>query len=181
MFKNINLIYYPVALITWFITILMISGCGATPEQAATCPIVKPLEQAAYLTKFKPDTGQDITDIIFNAKFHRIAGDCNITSDEINLNIMAEIIVEKIAVMNIENTNANMLVFIMSSDKKILNRKKIPLNFEFNDNQSNIRYIERFEVNIPKNDNQTGEDFIIYLAFELTHKELKFNRENNNF
>ena len=158
----------------------MINGCGTTPDQTAICPVVKPLEQAAYLTKFKPDTNQDITDIIFNAKFYRVAGDCNITSDEINLNIMAEIIVEKIAVMNIKNMHVNMLVFIMSSDKKILNRQKIPLNFEFNDNQSNISYIERFEVNIPKNDNQTGEDFIIYLAFELTHEELKFNRENNN-
>ncbi len=76
---------------------------------------------------------------------------------------------------------ASIYIMVLTADKKLINRREIPIKFDFVTNQSTIKYLERFLINIPKVQDQNGDDFLVYLSFKLTPEELKFNREEKFF
>lgn len=177
MSKIIHLIMLPMALIG----VLLISACEISPKVIAICPKVTPLEEAAFLTRFLPGPGRDITDITLEAEFSRVAGECNVYDDKIEVGVFLELTATKGPALKGKDANASLFIFAMTADKTVLERREIPIVFQFAGNQSAIAYNERFLISIPKLEAQNGDDFLVYMAFKLTPEELRFNREEKSF
>lgn len=170
-----------IALPLTLIAVLFVAACDTTPQVASICPKVRPLEQGGYLTRFLPGPGRDITDITLEAEFYGIAGTCKAYDDYIDVAVVVELQATKGPASEAASEPVDLIIIVLTADKKVLQRRALPVTFNFPDNQSTIKYLERFAIKIPKLETQNGDAFLIYTSFKLTPEELRFNREEKSF
>lgn len=167
------------AVLLSLLSAIALAGCSGLADQnkPATCPQVKVLKDLGQITRYREGPGRDITDVLLEAQFTRVAGECNVDDDIVELGLIVNMQARQGPALSADATAVNMLVAVTGKDKKVLSRRVMPVRFDFSNNQSTISYLERFLIDIPKTAAQKSEDFTVFMGYELSQEELEFNRE----
>lgn len=159
---------------------LAITACDTIEKpKPAKCPEVRVLEDLGSVTRYKPGPGRDITDIILEAEFTRVAGECNVDDENIHAELFVEMNASQGPAERNETAEVNLIMAISDVDRNIISRRTMPIEFTFRGNNTRIFYLERFIADIPRTQGDASDDYIIYLGYELTREELNFNRTQN--
>ncbi|WP_420548310.1 hypothetical protein [Curvivirga sp.] len=158
------------------------AGLGRTQEDVV-CPSVRVIKDTDVLTRFKPGPGRDITDIELQAELVRAAGVCEAYDDHADVFLNIDIQALQGTANQSSNQVVDLIIGIVGPDGELIapapiGHRKLPLNLTFPSNQSQIVYKEVIRVDVPFSEEQSPDDFIIYVSFGLSKEEYKYNQEN---
>lgn len=158
---------------------LALSGCALIGNQSSPylCPTTAILQGPGELVRFAkgPEYGPD--DVSFHTKMKTISGNCDVQDTLITMNL--RIAME--ALRGPANTKGvahfAYFVAILGKDKKVLTRTRFPMIAKFKRDETKLDFTEGVTVTIPKKKEAMSEDYMVYTGFEMTPKELAYNRK----
>jgi len=155
--------------------LLLVSACGSTQE-IVRCPDVKVPAETGNLTRFGPGDGRDITDVVLEAQFEEVRGECSVDDDEVQVAALVKITARQGPASAAQQGQFSFFVAVTDRKRNILSRRSVSAAVDFSGNRSNVVYYERLKIDIPKAEEASGEDFLIFIGFDLTREEVEFNR-----
>ena len=160
------------------IATLFLAACRGPLDQGTLgrCPPTAILEGPGELTRFKSATAKAPTDVLFHTKMTTFSGICDFDANSIDIELGISIE----AVRGPANTSAKAefayFVAILKKDKTVLTRTEFPIIAEFERQDTRFNFVENVTVTIPRRKNDSTDDYIVYLGFEMTPEELAHNR-----
>jgi len=164
---------------------ILVAGCsGDDAEAFAPCPAARVMAEPSELTRFREGPGRDPTDILFEARFQQVAGECSYDEDggdiDIELNVVVDILRGR------ANTDGaatfRYFVAVVERDEEVgpqpavQGRKAFAVEVVFPETRRNIRYSDVLGITIPRPDARNVRGYVVYLGFELTPEELAYNK-----
>ena len=150
-------------------------------QQAATveCPEVRIPLNTERVTRFAPGEGRDITDVEVRAEIGFLSGECTVHDERVEM-------VFPIAVRgtkgpadtdNVEALSA--FLAVSDRDRNVLSRRQLPFTLQFAGNETKVVNTDVITVTIPKTEEQSAKEFVVFLGFNLSREEYAFNREES--
>ena len=160
-------------------------GCGLFEEKKPPppCPPIFVLKDAGKLTRYKPSSGNDITDILFQGNVIDFRGFCEYnkprTEVEITLSIAFEI--QRGPANTNRKADFGYFIAIPKFHPAPQGKKVFPLNTVFEDNTTRARLTDEISLTIPLDRTVRRSEYGIYIGFDLTQDELKDNQAGRRF
>lgn len=166
-------------------TSILLGGCetlnsidfNPKPELPPGCPRAVVAEDAGRLIRFD-GSGKELSDVAFEAEIVDVTGTCGYDDDIVDIEMQVQIAARRGPAGTVDTAALNYFVAIARSDKTILARQAFDASIELPDDSAGSGIIEEFEQEIPLREDETGEDYVIIVGFEMTPDEFKFNREH---
>ncbi len=157
------------------------TGAGTDVSGGPPCPNVAVIADTSVVTKFQPGLGRDLTDVILEARITDFDGFCDSDVDE---GEGGEVQVEMRLMIEIERGPANAerrgafeyFVAIGDSERNILAKEVFATEVAFEGNRSRMTTVEELVQTIPLRPGEFGGDYSIYVGFQLSEDELRYNR-----
>ena len=162
---------------------LVLAACQQGPERPTlACPVIAILQDAAELTLFVPGPGRDLIDVTLEARISEFGGFCDTDIDEddrtgevdIDLQVLFEATRGPVSVTR--EAQVGYFVAITDTQENILARQTFDADLEFQGNRNRIGFVEELTQKIPLRAGQVGEDFKVFIGFQLTEDQLEYNR-----
>ncbi len=148
---------------------------------APACPNIVIVKDTAELTAFRPGAGRDLTDVVLDARIDQFDGSCEtdlkperIGKVIVDLQLFFEAI--RGPADNTREGKFSYYVAIGNRNGKILAKKVFSTEFEFEGNRNRISAAEELTQEIPLSSGDLGEDFDIFVGFQLSPEQLDYNR-----
>lgn len=164
---------------------LATSSCSMFDQSVPPpCPSVSVLGDASRITKFVDGPGRDLIDVRYEAQIADAAGSCTYDVDKDTR--AGKLDVEMTVVMDLSRGPAdregqaqiNYFVALLGKDQAILNKQHFNATVAFPPNTSKLAWQdEPVYLSIPLAAGQTGRDFQIFVGYDLTQEEVRFNRK----
>jgi hypothetical protein len=154
-----------------------LAACSAfePPEPPPPCPEVATVDDAAKLTRFAGE-GRDLTDVAFEAEVGQLSGSCVTEDDVIDVELQVQFIASRGPADKDRRADFRYFVAVARTDQTIIAREEFDSYIEFPGNQTRAAIVEELAQHIPRVSGETGETYVIYVGFALTHEEVEFNR-----
>ncbi len=167
---------------------LMGTACGAVTgifdePIPPPCPSVSILANADRITLFRSGPGRDLIDITAEARIDDFIARCLYDVDEETG--VGQVTVELSLGMTAARGAANVdgftefryFITLMKLDKTVLTKNTFTIVAPFEGNRFRLSaYDDPVILTIPIKPPQTGQDFLIYVGFQVTPEQLEYNR-----
>jgi hypothetical protein len=159
---------------------LVVSACGLVEEKKRyPCPKAFVLSDAGSLVRFKPGTGRDITDILFEARIADFAGTCEYDEKKkkgvsIEMNVVVDL--QRGPASKTPDIAFEYFVAIPSFLPKPEGKKIFPVTGRFEETQNRLTYRDAVRMFIPLDDPNDGVGLEVVVGFQLTPEEIRFNK-----
>lgn len=162
-----------------------VTGCsGDKTASLVPCPAARVMAEPSELTRFREGTGRDPTDIIFEAKFQQVNGECNYDEDGGDIDIELNVVIDILRGRANAGGAATFRYFLAvverdeetGSEPAVHGRKAFAVELSFPETRRNIRYTDVLGVTIPRPDSRSVRGYVLYLGFELSPEELAYNK-----
>ena len=157
-----------------------LAACGdleLTDTATFRCPeILIPLN-TERVTRFAPGTGRDITDVVLQAEVKFLSGECTLEEDVISMTFPVAVRGERGPAEQDGVEVMDVFLAVSTPDREILTRRELPMTLPFEGNRTTIVSSDVVTVNIPRDDQQTVDDFVVFLGLALSREELAYNRQ----
>lgn len=158
-----------------------VDGCNSRQKDdigAPPCPKVGVLADAAHLTTFRDGGGRDLTDVVFEADFGRIAGDCVYRKRNTNVTVEMKLVItaKRGPADRARVADIGYFVAIVDQQSNVLARQEFRSTVEFPGDQSQVNVLEELEQIIPLKKDQPGSDYDVLVGFKLSPEQLQRNR-----
>lgn len=148
---------------------------------APACPNIVIVKDTAELTTFRSGPGRDLIDVVLDARIDRFAGSCETDLDD---DKSGEVIVDLQLFFEATRGPANsaregsFTYYIAIADRSgdVLAKKTFSTDFAFEGNRNRIGGVEELTQEIPLDAGELGEDFDIFVGFQLSGEQLNYNR-----
>lgn len=166
-------------------TLFLFGGCetlrsidfNPKPELPPGCPRAVVADDAGQLTRFS-GAGREPSDVAFEAEILEVTGTCGYDDDVVDIEMQVQIAARRGPAGTGDEVALKYFVAIVHSDKTILARQAFDASIELPEDQSGNGIIEEIDQTIPLREDETGEDYVIIVGFEMTPDEFRFNREH---
>jgi hypothetical protein len=163
------------------LTVIMLPACDGGPRVAPPCPNIIVVQDTAEVTKFRHGPGRDLTDVVIDAKLERFSGFCETGYDD---DVAEEVTVELKLFFTVTRGPANTdrrgrvdyFIAIADADERILAKQVFSTTVTFEGNRNRVVTFEELEQEIPLSVGQLGDDFSVFVGFQLNADELVYNR-----
>jgi len=165
--------------------LLFLSACTGMPGVAdpPPCPLVSTLGDAAKITRFIDGPGRDLIDLDFTGHINKLSGQCFFEIDPdtgegiVRVNINTEFKMNRGAGNKTREAVFDYFVSLVDANGVVINKLTFPFTAEYWNNRTfMIGSDAPVKLTIPLTGGKTGDDFSIYVGFQLSHEELDFNR-----
>lgn len=165
------------------LALFTLSACSSLSSNAVVappCPHIVIVKDTSEMTAFQPGPGRDLTDVMLDARINRFDGECetDLESDRSGkVNVDLQLIFEaNLGPANKTRTgNFSYYVAIGNRSGAILAKKVFDIEFEFDKNRNRLGGLEELIQEIPLRAGELGEDFDIFIGFQLTPEQLNYN------
>lgn len=165
--------------------LLAAASCASQEDIAAyPCPVVAPVRELSYLTKFAGQS-QDLSDTLYEAKVDAVmpAVNCVYQEEEGGKRaIVYDIRVQFLAQRGPKDREGvamfNYFMAITGPNGRPLVRQVFDTEIPFEDNATQAITVEELQPRIPLKPGENGDYYRIYVGFVLSEQELAYNRKN---
>ena len=170
--------------------LVLASGCsGNDDKDLAPCPVAKVMGEPSELTRFAEGPGRDPTDVLFEASFRRVVGECGYDIDGGEIDVELTVVFDVLRGQANRQGEASFSYFVAVAERGedigpqpfVHGRKAFPITAPFAQTQKSIRYSDVLEITIPRPDARDVRSYVLYLGFELTPEELTYNKRKLGF
>lgn len=172
---------------------VLLSGCSTLGIEGITnsdvpleCPTVSILSDAAFITRYVKGAGKDIIDIDFTGKITGIKGKCSYYFDsdtgerKVGIVVITQFKMKRGAANKTRQADFKYFVSIVDDDGNILEKQTFSYMVKYLKSRLSVKEADSpIELSIPLGRGKTGQDFTIYVGFQLSQKELKFNHDQS--
>jgi hypothetical protein len=169
--------------LVWLGVAAGLSACQNAPSRAMPCPEVKVVPDAGYVTRFAGDS-EDLTDTDYEAKIVNVDSQCFYVTntDTKKQSIRSELQVQIAASRGPKNkgdkADIKYYVKLTGPGGAMLKSQDFELEIPLPQNQPTAAVLDDPQVIIPLADGQSGDHFRIWVHFDVSEKELAYNRRN---
>jgi len=153
--------------------LVLLSACNRTPP---ACPRATILGDSASITKFRDETGRDLTDVTAQAEIVDVAVECNYDRTGVDVAMQVAIAATRGPADRTRVADFEYYVAIADSQRNILAKEVFRVRFQFPQTQSRVGQVEELAPRIPLKDRAEGVSYQIVVGFQLTPEELEWNR-----
>ncbi len=164
---------------------LAVAACTVFQEEEPPppCPRISILGDAATLTRFRPGPGRDLTDVLYEGVVTGVTGSCAYgnagKSANRGLSMKVALVIE--AARGPANRDGraafSYFVGITDSSRKVLNKQRFSVTVVFPGHRTRIVVTDNpVALEIPMKAGQSGQDFEVFIGFQLSRTELEYNR-----
>ena len=155
-----------------------VTGCNFVDEKKLhpRCPNFLLLAHAERMTKFNDGPGHDITDVDFSTKITNFMGSCDHTISGIEAELFVEISVHRGPGNRSRKASFEYFIAIPRFHPAPAGKKILRITVKFNEKKNQLVYRDRIYLGIPLGHKDIAANYDVYLGFQLTGKQLKFNR-----
>jgi hypothetical protein len=167
---------------------LLLAGCtDPIPQQSRPCPMVKVVQDAAYMTRFA-GASEDLTDTSFEARIARSKNLCyyQTNTDTGERVIRTELSVEFAASRGPNNPDSsakfNYWIRVTGPGSSQLSSQELDVEIPFT--AAKIQGTTQDSVDVfvpPLKQGENGDFYRIYIGLAVSEKELAYNRRNPQF
>lgn len=170
--------------------LLALAACvGGNDSDQAPCPSAKVMGEPSELTRFRDGPGRDPTDILFEAAFSRVAGECSYDADGGDIELELTVIFDLLRGQASSDGAASLSYFVAVAERGkdigpqpvIHARQAFGIKTAFAETRKSMRYTDVLEITIPRPDARSVRSYVLYLGFELTPAELAYNKRKLGF
>jgi hypothetical protein len=164
---------------------LLGAGCGSLFDRRPPpkCPPIFILKDAGSLTRYKPGSSKDITDVLFQAKIIDFRAACVYNSKrtevEIDLNLAFEL--SRGSANRDRKAGFRYFVAIPRFHPAPQGRNIFSIDAQFAGPATRLRTNDEIQLVIPLDPKVRRDEYAIYIGFKLTREELKDNRRVTKF
>ena len=155
-----------------------VTGCNLADEKKLSppCPNFLLLAHAERMTKFSVGPGRDVTDVNFSTKITNFHGSCDHTSRGIETDLFVEFSVQRGPANRSREASFEYFVAIPRFHPAPAGKKILPITVKFEGNKKRLVYRDQIHLKIPLGDMEVAANYDVYIGFQLTNKQLEFNR-----
>ncbi len=166
---------------------LLLGACtDPIAQQSRPCPIVKVVQDAAYLTRFAGEA-EDLAETSFEARVGRSKSFCTyvMNTETGATTIRSELSIEFAASRGPKNPDSaakfNYWVRVVGPGNSQLSSQTLDVEIPFT--AAKVQNTIQDQVNIltPLKQGETGDFYRIYIGLAVNEKELDYNRRNPQF
>jgi hypothetical protein len=165
--------------------LLLAASCASTENIASyPCPVVLPVRDFSYLTKFAGNS-QDLSDTLFEAKLDEVLPAQNCVyqeGDDGKRAIVYDIRVQFLAQRGPKDREGvarfNYFMAITGPGGKRVAGQVFDAEIPFEDNATQAITVEELQARIPLREGENGDYYRILLGFALNEQEEAYNRKN---
>jgi len=168
------------------LAMIVLVACSSADDAviAPACPNIVIVKDTAEMTTFRPGPGRDLTDVVLDARIDRFDGECatDLERDRSGtVNVDLQLIFEAVRGPANDTKGGSFSYFVAIANRKgdILAKKVFDTEFEFEGNRTRVGGVEELTQEIPLRAGELGEDFDIFVGFQLSPEQLKYNRAKN--
>jgi len=163
----------------------LVAGCSGDKEKdIAPCPAARVMAEPSELTRFRAGVGLDPTDILFEAKFQQVAGECSYDEDGGDIDIELNVVIDVLRGRANADGSAAFQYFLAVVERDaetgpppaVHGRKAFAVELSFPEARRNVRFRDVLGITIPRPDARSVRSYVLYLGFELTAEELAYNK-----
>ena len=161
-------------------------ACSQADEAviAPKCPNIVIVKDTSELTSFRSGPGRDLTDVALDARIDRFDGECETDLERDRsgtVNVDLQLIFEAVRGPANDTKVGSFSYFVAIANRNgdILAKKVFETEFEFEGNRTRVGGVEELTQEIPLRAGELGEDFDIFIGFQLSPEQLKYNRAKN--
>jgi len=174
-----------VRLVAAGVLMTLAAGCsGDDAEDLVPCPPARVMGEPSELTRFGEGPGRDPTDILFEAKFIQVAGECSYDQDGGDIDIELNVVIDILRGQANRDGGLSFHYFVAVVERgedvgpqtAIRGREAFAVEASFPETRRNVRYTDVLEITIPRPDARSVRSYALYLGFELTPEELAYNK-----
>jgi len=165
------------------LAVLVLAACQRGPERPPPeCPEIAIVQDLAELTLFAPGPGRDLTDVTLEARVVEFGGFCNTDFDEDKGTGEVEVDLEVLfqatrgPASTVRSAKVTYFIAIADRNENIFARETFESDLEFEGNRNRIAYVEELTQTIPLRDGKLGENFKVFIGFQLSDEQLVYNR-----
>lgn len=156
---------------------LIVAACGGNSDVGITCPAIRIPLDTERVTRFAPGDGRDITDIELKAEVGFLSGECTVDEDEIEMVFPVVVRGRRGPAEKDGFEEISVFLAVSDRDRNILSRRELPFRLEFTGNRAEVVMQDTITIAIPKKPEQSSGDFLVFLGFNLSREELRFNNQ----
>lgn len=160
-----------------------LSSCGMLGKKSEdmACPEIRIDRDTSKLTAFDPNGGQDITDIQFEAQILAFNGDCGWDPKTRTIDAKLKVLFQVARGPALKGLEGNFEYFVAvpAFYPATAGKQVLPVTFRFNEGNLTTQQLrdEEVKIRIPLGADKKSSDTPIYIGFQLTSKQLDFNRK----
>ncbi len=122
-----------------------------------------------------------MTDVVLDARLDRFDGECETdldddTSGQVDVDLQLFFEATRGPANQTREGRFDYFVAIADGSGAILAKKVFQTEFEFDGNRNRVGLIEELTQEIPLRAGQLGEDFDIFVGFQLSPEQFEYNR-----
>jgi len=128
--------------------------------------------------------GRDPTDILFEARFLQVAGECSYDEDGGDIDVELNVVIDVLRGRANTGGSAAFRYFLAVVERdgetetqpQVYGRKAFKVEISFPETRRNVRYSDVLGITIPRPDSRSVRSYVLYLGFELSEEELAYNK-----
>ena len=156
---------------------LLLYACGGGDRfSQRICPRVQILEYADRLTEFAQGSGRDLTDVVLSGRLVNFDGECNVEDDRVELDLAVEFVLERGPANRGREGRFAYFVAIPEFHPAERGKRVFPVEMKFESGANRVRYRDEISIAIPVTGQRGASDFNVFLGFQLSRDQLRFNR-----
>ncbi|MCW5745933.1 MAG: hypothetical protein KIT36_07020 [Alphaproteobacteria bacterium] len=160
-----------------------LAGCGRSAaeisELRASCPQAMRVQDAASLTRFRPGTGRDRTDVLFQADLGNIDVACGLHRNRVDVDLTIEIVVAEGPALRERAANVGYFVRLIDPSGRVVQGRNFAADYKFAGNRTRAGSSEQLTLTIPLAEGQYGGGYTVAVGLLPTPEELEYNRRGS--
>ena len=173
--------------------IIVLYGCdtymgGITnTDVKMECPMVSILPEASSITRYAKGMRRTVLDVDFSGKITGIEGKCfyELNSDTdfgiVTINVITKFKMRRGSANKSQKADFLYFASVVNNQGKVLEKQTFPYSIKFSKNRSWVKNEDSpIELIIPLADENIGQNFTVFVGFQLSQEELEFNRNQGD-
>jgi hypothetical protein len=158
----------------------MLSACSSRDVSSTfppACPRAAIVGDAADLTRYRSQGGQDLTDMVFDGRITDVSGQC-VRGDDDTLDLTLTVGFDLMRGPAMRGRAEEVPFFVaVAQGQRILNKQiyRLPANFAANTDRLRLSSDE-VNIHLPLEANKSGAAYDVLVGFQLSPDELALNR-----
>ena len=172
---------------------VLLAGCSSlfgssSDDEAAAlatapvrCPRVAVLRDAGEVTEFREGAGRDLTDVVSRAAVINFTGNCRPEEGRGTVDFRLVLGAERGPAWQGQQPNLQYFVAVADPEGRVLSKQVFDAPMRFPEGQSKTGSIEELSQVIPLAANRRPQDYQVFVGFQLTPDQVRFNRSERSF
>jgi len=145
--------------------------------QRADCPRIGVLADAADLTRFTPGKGEDLTEMVVDARVAGVRGQCDLARNAVEVELAITLDATRGPAARSRVVDVPYFVVVTDAEGEVLDKQVYQARFEFEPNRSRARISgEAVKLMLPTAANLRGSAYSVSIGLQVTEAELAYNR-----